>query len=223
MNGSLCGAIRRDQGSVLLSALMVILLIATVGAALGLVASTELTAAANYEASQQGLYAADAGVERTIGELRLMSTWAGIPASSTGTSFAEFNDGQLLPPAPDRSPLNLPQLTSRRQADSDAMYPSTPNRPVWHLFAHAPLNRIVPGVSAAAPYVVVWVADDADDVDGDPSSDSNDVVVIHAEAFGVRGGKRAIEVTLYREEAMAAGLPGVMRSDVQVLAWHEVR
>jgi hypothetical protein len=223
MNGSLCGAIRRDQGSVLLSALMVILLIATVGAALGLVASTELTAAANYEASQQGLYAADAGVERTIGELRLMSTWAGIPASSTGTSLAEFNDGQLLPRAPDRSPLNLPQLTSRRQADSDAMYPSTPNRPVWHLFAHAPLNRIVPGVSAVSPYVVVWVADDADDVDGDPSSDSNDVVVIHAEAFGVRGGKRAIEVTLYREEAMAAGLPGVMRSDVQVLAWHEVR
>jgi hypothetical protein len=223
MNGGLSGGIRHDQGSVLLSALMVILLIATVGAALGLVASTELTAAANYEASQQGLYAADAGVERAIGELRLMSTWAAVPASSSGTSLADFNDGQLLPRAPDGSPLNLPQLTSRRQADSDAMYPSAPNRPVWHLFAHAPLNRIVPGVSADSPYVVVWVADDADEVDGDPSSDSNDVVEIHAEAFGVRGGKRAVEVTLYREQAMAAGLPGVMRSDVQVLAWHEVR
>src|SRR5216110_564154 len=52
--------------------------------------------------------------------------------------------------------LNLAQLTSRRQAESDALYPNSPNRPIWHLFAHAPLNRIVPGVDAASPYVVVW-------------------------------------------------------------------
>ena len=223
MNGGITRRLRRDRGSVLLSALMIIVLIATLGAALGLVVSTELSAAANYEGSERALYAADAAIERTIGELRLLSTWALVPTPSATTSLSDFDDGQSVPRAPDGLTLNLAQLTSRRQAESDALYPNSPNRPVWHLFAHAPLNRIVPGVDAGSPYVVVWISDDVDEVDGDPAIDSNDVVVIHAEAFGIRGGKRAIEVTIYREEAMAAGLPGVMRSDVQVLAWHEVR
>jgi hypothetical protein len=202
---------------------MVIVLIATLGAALGLVVSTELSAAANYEASERTLYAADAGIERTIGEFRLLSTWATVPSPASTTSSADFNDGQPAPRAPDGSMLNLVQLTSRRQADSDAMYAIGPNRPVWRLFAHASLDRVAGVAQSASPYVVVWVADDADDLDGDPSVDSNDVVVIHAEAFGIRGGARAIEVTIYREEALAAGLPGVRRSDVRVMAWHEVR
>ena len=223
MNGGITRRLRRDRGSVLLSALMIIVLIATLGAALGLVVSTELSAAANYEESERALYAADAGIERAIGELRLLSTWALVPTPSATTSLSDFDDGQSVPRAPDGLTLNLAQLTSRRQAESDALYPTSPNRPVWHLFAHAPLNRIVPGVDAASPYVVVWISDDVDEVDGNPAIDSNDVVVIHAEAFGIRGGKRAVEVTIYREQAMAAGLPGVMRSDVQVLAWHEVR
>ena len=223
MNGGITRRLRRDRGSVLLCALMIIVLIATLGAALGLVVSTELSAAANYERSERALYAADAAIERAIGELRLLSTWALVPTPSATTSLSDFDDGQSVPRAPDGLTLNLAQLTSRRQAESDALYPNSPNRPAWHLFAHAPLNRIVPGVDGASPYVVVWISDDVDELEGDPAIDSNDVVVIHAEAFGIRGGKRAVEVTIYREEAMAAGLPGVMRSDVQVLAWHEVR
>jgi hypothetical protein len=46
--------------------------------------------------------------------------------------------------------------------------------------------------------------------------------MVHAEAFGIRGGKRAVNVTIQREQAMAAGLPGVMRSDARIVAWHEV-
>jgi hypothetical protein len=223
MNSGITQRLRRDRGSVLLSALMIIVLITTLGAALGLLVSTELTAAANYEESERALYAADAGIERAIGELRLLSAWARVPTPSSITSSSDFDDGQSVARAPDGLTLNLAQLTSRRQAESDTVYPTSPDRPVWHLFAHAPFDRIVPGVDAASPYVVVWISDDVDEVDGDPAIDSNDVVVIHAEAFGIRGGRRAIEATIYREQAMAAGLPGVIRSDVQVLAWHEVR
>ena len=32
-----------------------------------------------------------------------------------------------------------------------------------------------------------------------------------------------VEATIQREEAMAAGLPGVMRSDVRLIGWREVR
>ena len=51
--------------------------------------------------------------------------------------LSDFDDGQSISRAPDGSTLNLAQLTIRRQAESDAMYPTAPDRPVWQLFAHA--------------------------------------------------------------------------------------
>ncbi len=211
---------RSERGSVLLCALMVIALISTLGAAVTLIVSSESVISANYYASQQGLYAADAGIERAIAELRTLSTWSSVPSSAT-SSF-DFNDGQGMPRSPDGSTLSLTQLTITRQAESDAAYGTVPDHPVWRLYAHAALDRMAPGAGNTMPYVVVWVADDPDETDGNAAVDTNDVVMLHAEAFAVRGGKRAIEVTILREEAMAAGLPGVMRSDVSVIAWHEV-
>ncbi len=209
-----------EHGSVLLCALMVITLIATLGAAVTLIVATESAVAANYHASQQGLYAADAGIERAIAELRALPAWSTVPVSATSSS--DFNDGQVTPRGPDGSMLNLAQMTVRRQAESDAVYANLPNRPVWRLYAHAPLNRIASGGGDVRPYVVVWIADDADEIDGNASVDTNDVVMLHAEAFTAGGGKRAIAATIQREEAMAAGLPGVVRSDVSMIAWHEV-
>jgi len=210
-----------QRGSVLLCTLMVITLIAALGAALSLVVSTESVVAANYQSSQQGLYAADAGVERAIAELRLLSTWSSVPSSVTSSS--DFNDGQSTPRGPDQLTLDLARLTSRRQSESDAVYPIVTNRPVWRLYAHTTFNRMASLTGNASPYVVVWIADDPDEVDGNPAIDANDVVMLHAEAFSVRGGRRAIDATIHREVAIAAGLPGVMRSDVHVIAWHEVR
>ena len=212
-----------ERGSALLCALMVISLIATLAAALGLVVTTEALATGNFYGSQQGLSAAEAGVERTIGELRLLPTWRDVPGLSSTTPSADFNDALVMPRAPDGSTLNLAQLTVRRQSESDAIYPTGPDRPVWRLYAHAPLDRMLPGAGRDTAYVVVWVADDSDDLDGNPAADVNDIVMVRAEAFGSRGGKRAVEVTIAREEAMDAGLPGATRVDVRVIAWREVR
>ena len=213
----------RERGSALLCTLMVTGVIATLGAALALVVATEAVVAGNYHASQQGLYAAEAGVERTIGELRLLPTWRDVPGPSFITSATGFNDGQTVPRAPDGSTLNLVQLTARRQSESDAVYPIGADRPVWRLYAHAPLDQMVPGAEVGTAYVVVWLADDPDDLDGNPAVDANDSVMIRAEAFGTRGGKRAVEATIQREEAMAAGFPGMRRSDVKMIAWRDVR
>ena len=210
-----------ERGSVLLCALMVITLIVTLGAAVTLIVSSESAVAANYYSSQQGLYAADAGIERAVAELRALSTWSSVPASVTSSS--DFNDGQGAPRGPDGSTLNLAQLTIKRQSRSDAVYANLPDRPIWRLYAHAALNRMASGAGNVTPYVVVWIADDPDEIDGNAAVDTNDVVMLHAEAFAIRGGKRAIEVTILREEAMAAGLPGVIRSDVSVIAWNEVQ
>jgi hypothetical protein len=212
-----------ERGSALLCTLMVVSLIATVAAALVLVVTTEVVVAGNYYGSQQGLYAAEAGVERTIGELRLLPTWRDVPGPSSTTGSDDFNDGETMARAPDGTTLNLAQLTVGRQNESDAVYSSGPDRPVWRLYAHAPLDRMLPGAAPETAYVVVWVADDATDLDGNADVDTNGSVMIRAVAFGPRGGRRAVEATIAREEAMDAGLPGVTRVDVSVIAWREVR
>jgi len=81
---------------------------------------------------------------------------------------------------------------------------------------------MLPGAGHDTAYVVVWVADDSDDLDGNAAVDANDIVMIRAEAFGPRGSKRAVEATIAREEAMDATLPGVRRSDVRTIVWREV-
>jgi len=210
-----------ERGSALIATLMVVVLLGTLAAALALVISTESVSAANYVAAQQTLYAADAGIERAIGELRLLASWRSVPASTSSSS--DLNDGLSLARAPDGRNLDLVQLTARRQGESDMLYPSTPDRPVWRLFGHASMNRMTGDTANAPPYVAVWVADDLDDSDGDPATDTNDVIVVHAAAFGIRGGYREMQATLRREDAMAAGLPGVMRADVRLIAWRELR
>jgi len=215
---------RSDRGTVLVSALLVTVLIGTLGAALAFVVTTESVIAANYRAAQQGLYAADAGVERAIGELRRLTTWRTVPGSAE-SSAADFNDGAIAPRAADGTALDLVRLTSQRQAESNTFYPDAPDRPQWHLFAHASLDHMISGGgSDPSPYVVVWIADDPDDLDGDPTLDSNDIVIVRSDAFGIRGGRRAVEATVLRESALDGSMGGgATRSDVRVIAWREVR
>jgi hypothetical protein len=62
------------------------------------------------------------------------------------------------------------------------------------------------------------MADDGDDGDGQPRQDSNGVVLVHAEAFGIRGARAGIEVLAGRVEG-----EGPQPSTVRLLAWREVQ
>jgi hypothetical protein len=215
----------RERGTVLLCALMVTALLTTLGASLVMVVITEALVGAHHRASQEALYAAESGVERTIGELRRMASWQTVPAAGAATALPELNDGSLTPVLSDRRRLDLVRLTADRQADSDRSYPNTPDRPAWRLFGHAPLDRLIGGdAGTAPPYVIVWIADDPGDLDGDPARDSNDILLVRGEVVGVRGMHRAVEAAIRRLSALdAAGAGGAMRSDVNVIAWREVR
>ena len=218
-------SMRGQRGSALVCALMVTALLTVLGAALVFVVTAESLVDANHRASQQGLYAADAGLERAIGELRRLSSWQLVPAPAGGSSSGDFNDGAFAPRLSDGRTLDLAQLTAERQTDSNLFYPDIPDRPMWRLFAHASLNRMIAQAAGRAlPYVVVWVADDPDDRDGDPARDSNDTLIVRSYAFGVRGASRAVEATVFRESALDGTVAGgVTRSDVSMIAWREVR
>jgi hypothetical protein len=213
----------RDKGTALICVLMVTTLLATLSAAVVLVVMTDSMASANHGAAQQALYAADAALEQTMSELRA-TDWSTAPGSVVS---ARLWDGAHAPRAPDGTVLDLARRAVERQADSDRIFGPSPNRPVWRLFGHAPFSDLTPGGVVVPPaYLVVWMADDGDEGDGDPERDSNDVLMVRVEAFGTSGAHRSVEATLSLQTGPAAGGSGgppSSRHEVRVLAWREVR
>lgn len=206
---------RGQNGTALVCALMVTALLGTLGAALVFLVTTESLISANHRDAQEALYMADAGVERAMADLRTLEDWQAVPGTAAGTATPDFRDGAIIPRLSDGTILDLARLTAERQADSNARYGAGANRPVWRLFAHAPASRLLPaGVISSLTYIVIWIADDVEDGDGDPMRDSNDVLVVHAEAFGLRGVRRRVEATLAREN--------VQRTEVRMICWREV-
>ena len=212
-----------ERGTALVTVLMVTTLVGSLAAAVVFVVMTDSLASANHGAARHALYAADAALEATLGELRL-ADWRVLPG---GAVSARLWDDAQAPRAPDGTTLDLARLSLERQAESDEIFTASPNRPVWHLFGHAPFQDLVPGTVAPPAYLLVWLQDDGDEGDGDGERDSNDVLVVRAEAFGASGAHRSVQATVCLETTVAAGgepgVPVVARRAVRVLSWREVR
>lgn len=77
--------------------------------------------------------------------------------------------------------------------------------PQWAVVMQGLASRWWPGVWHRGSVVVVWVGDDAREVDGDPMADDvaepltgQGIVRLHAVAYGVAGGREAVEAELLR-------------------------
>jgi hypothetical protein len=206
-----------DRGVALLLVLFTTALIAAVAASLMVATSADLMISGSYRASLETMYVVEAGVERAIGELATMPDWSTVLAVPPSNTVASFDDGVVTPTAPDGRRLSLAGLTSARQALSAAVYGPAEfgaDSPVWRLFAHAPLGRILPPSLIAPPgYVLVWVADDGGDGDGDPAKDANGQLLVYGDAYGVSGARRGLEVAIARASP----------SGVRVLSWKDPR
>ena len=221
------GRLGCEHGTALICALMVTTLLGTLGGAVVVLGTLETMIGANHAAAEELLYAADAAIERAVGDLRMRSDWRTVPGDPPSATD-DFRDGTAPPRLPDGTVLNLALLTARRQSDNDAIYQQSVNRPVWRLFAHAPLGRLLPaGHIPSTAYVVLWIADDAEDVDGDPLADSNDLLLLHAEAFGLRGARRRIEAAVAREVRNGGTEPVTPPgegggTEVRMITWRQV-
>jgi hypothetical protein len=206
-----------ERGAAMLLALIAASLIAAVAASLIVTTSTDLMITGTYRSSAEAMYGVEAGVERGISELARMPDWSVVVAAPPANVVSSFDDGSTFAAAPDGRRMSVPGLTAARQAVSNTVYGATEfgaDSPVWRLYAHAPLRNVLPaGLIAPPGYVLVWVADDGGDGDGDPTKDTNGQILLYGDAYGVSGSRRALEV--------AIGHAG--QTAIKVLSWKDPR
>ena len=211
------GPLHSERGAALLLALITAALIAAIAASLIVSTSTDLMITGSYRSSAEAMYGVEAGMERAIGELAAVPDWSVVLSAPPASVVASFDDGSASAAAPDGRRLSVPALTAARQAAGDSVYGPAefgPDGPVWRLFAHAGLQRVLPpGLISPPGYILVWVADDGGDGDGDPSKDSNGQLLLYGDAYGVSSSRRALEVAIGRAAPAA----------IRVLSWKDPR
>ena len=190
---------RDDRGSALIIALIATVLLSALGVGLVMLSNTEGNIASNYRQGSEMLYAADAAVERVVQDLLLVPRWNDI---LTGTVQSGFVDNSTTPTTPSGQPLNLTSLTAEIQAQANATNPWGANNPQWRLFAYGPLAEMAgTGTIQSNAYIVVWMADDPSETDGDPQSDTNGVLTVLAQSIGANGTLRTVEVTVAKTDS----------------------
>jgi hypothetical protein len=192
--------------------LLAMLLLSALGLALVMAGAADVLASGNVRASRETFYAADAALERVLPDLQHAPDWDFV---LSGALTSGFTDG---PPAGPRlvggrtivldELANLANCGRREPCDQASLEAVTEERPwgasnpVWRLFAWGPFSQLT-GTQASG-YLVVLVADDPLDSDGNPLRDGRGtnpgagVLLVRAHAFGEGGAGRAIEAVVAR-------------------------
>jgi Tfp pilus assembly protein PilX len=209
-----------ERGSALVISLMAMLLLSALGLALVMTTTTETKIAANYTSSHEALYAADAAIERTIQDVLTVADWNAMLAGTARSAFVDGAPGGART-IPGGFTLNLTEATNIMNCEKTAGCTATDmnantedrpwgvNNPRWQLFAYGSVNSILPGNTLNSNlYLVVWVADDPSETDGDPAKDGNastnpgmGVITLRAAAYGAGGINRVVDVTLSRTDS----------------------
>jgi type II secretory pathway pseudopilin PulG len=207
-----------SRGVALLITLLVVVLLSAIGLGLLLATASERLTSANYVDSVEALNAADAALELAARELARIPDWNPVLEGTLRSGLTD--DVAAGPRSIGGFAFNLITITNqltcaRTPACSDAQVrtssaerPWGSNNPRWQLFLHGPLRLFAPAAHPLADaYVVVWIGDDAREVDGNPFVDGGgaggegrDVVRARAESFAAGGSRRAIEADLVRQE-----------------------
>ena len=212
--------LRDERGAALVVALMAMLLLTALGLALVLTTNTETMISGNFRGAEEALYAADAGIERTMQDVLTVPDWNNILNGSTKSAFIDnpvpgirtLSDGTILNLNEATNMANCGKTSGCTAAEMDTVTEDRPwgkNNPRWQLYAYGPINDIVPTDTVnSAMYVIVWAGDDPSDNDDNPLVDGNaqtnpgtGVMTLRAEAFGPGGAHKAIEVTLSRTDS----------------------
>ena len=206
-----------DRGTALLLVITLVLMLSAIGAAVSIASRTETMIAANFRQQRETLYAAEGAVAQAVHDVASSPDWSPV---LTGSAVSSFTDGAATGPRrlPGGDtvtlccgPLSLTSSVQDRALGGRSWGADTP---VWQLFAWGPAADWLPaGRIDSALYVVVWVADDPDDGDGDPGVDANGVMLLHGQALGPLGGRQVIDALIRRGSPPPA--------PVRIMSWRE--
>ena len=214
---------RADQGSALLSVLLLMLLFCAVTMAISTVVRIETLVGARFVQAAEALYAADAGINLTLAEIRTVADWTVLlsGAEVSGLSQGAFDGAKPVPGGGSvLACCGRTSVAGRLQRESAASPVAARAGLEWRPFLWAPFDQIARRSPASRLFLVVFIQDDEEDADGDGGSDSNARVVVRSEAVHPDGLRRAVEALVEREPGDPAG--GVAPA-VRLLRWREVR
>jgi hypothetical protein len=175
--------IRRENGIALMVALMAMLLMTALGAALLLTTSSETIIAGNFRTRGEGLYAADAALERIVDDLLTVHDWNALLSGAVQSAFIDgapngtrtLSDGSTIDLMQAVDMANCRKTTTCSAADMDLLTnerPWGPNNPRWRLYGYGNLSNLTPTASVSSPYyVIVMVGDDPSELDDDATKD----------------------------------------------------
>jgi hypothetical protein len=194
-------------------------LLSALGLGLVMTTTTEVLIVGNYRNAQEGLYAADAALERVLPDLVATPDWDPVLLGELRSGFVDgspagvrrLKDGSTLDLTEATNRANCGKATTCSIAEMNGFTEARPwgtNNPQWKLYAHAPVDNLLPGgIVASSLYVVVWVADDPAENDGDPLKDGSTrgnpgrrIVSLRAVAYGPKGTQRVIETNIARTD-----------------------
>lgn len=169
----------------LASALLLAMVLGSVLAGAAIVAAVERQTAAAYEVSAALRHMVRGGVVLAVAELQRRE-WD--PA--LGGAGSDQWRGPLS------TAVDVPSLTAALQRETMLAGAHGADTPVWRLFTQAAWQDVA-GHPARGD-LIVWVADDWEERDGDPARDSNGLVLVRAAA--VDGAARSWTEALCRRE-----------------------
>ena len=211
----------------------------TLGLVLALVTTVETDLAATTIEGTQALALAEAAAEHAVSDLAGLPSW---DAALAGTVTSPFFDGATGSRFFGGTRVDLSRETGLLLCDTitcagrspDAMTANRPwgrNNPRWQVFASGPAAGLVGQAPGVRPgYAIVWIGDDPAENDADPLKDGGppvaeagtgvnpgqDVVVLRVTAWGARGARRELELTVERADLHA-------HSGLRLRVWRELR
>ncbi|MGE3176865.1 MAG: hypothetical protein AB7O32_05320 [Vicinamibacterales bacterium] len=207
---------RGARGFAVLSVVAAGLLVSALAAGWLLAAATDTGVASAFARGLESRQAARGALHWAAAELAGVPDWNLVLAGSLASSVA---DG---PPSgtrhlPGGDPISLDEVrslvecsrlspcTDAERTISTRERPWGANNPRWQLYVWGRFDRLLPAGSAPAPfYIVVLVADDPAESDGDPLRDATGltpgagVLRLRSEAFGPAGAHHVVEGTVAR-------------------------
>ena len=191
--------IRRQNGIAMMIAMMAMLLMTALGIALVMTTSSETVISSNFRNASEGLYAADAVLERAMDDLLTVPDWNSLLTGSTQSAFIDgapsgarsLPDGSTIDLTQAVNMANCQKVTTCSDSDMDAVTTERPwakNNPRWQLYAYGNLSDMMPTDSVnSSYYVIVMVGDDPGENDDKPLQDGltapgMGVIALRAEA-----------------------------------------